>query len=388
MDRIIAVSVLLSLSMLARASSDFVQQPLKSLPATITAAPDLKYARGLYPRQQAGQYACQWVSTVFKQCSDAGYFKVGGISGLPYCACYPETFYNPNEVDGYISQCYNYAGTDAAFASQFTPFIGLCRSAGDIRGTISQEYTACSYASSVQSACSAQGFNKAAGPSQLAICACYSSTIYHPELFDGLYSTCFSYAQQADTSLASAIWPYQGFCSKAGDVRQEITSGNSLCSSIGNVIRSCSQWNQFITGDPVEQASFFCYDANTNYIGSSRDRSAQQCYTFATEFWPAMVNTVSSLQFLCSQVGDVRALYPGGNSGGGGGGSGGSGDDGGVPSPQPTTSITSPTSTRSSGGSNSNPGSGSDGPNTPDAAPKVHLHPHCYTNCIAKWPLC
>ncbi|KAF3923175.1 hypothetical protein ABW20_dc0109026 [Dactylellina cionopaga] len=333
MDRTIVVVSLLNfaLSPLVRATNNELKVQI-NLPATITAAPDIKYAKALLPRQQVGQVACSWVSNVFKQCSDEGYFKAGGISGLPFCACYPERQYNPNQVDGYISQCYNFAGTDPSFASGFATFLGLCRSAGDVRGTLSAGYTACSYASSVFSFCSTGGYNKESGPSQLAVCACYSEGAYRPNIYDDLNSSCFSYAQTADTSLASAIWTLVGYCSREGDVRQVISQGSNLCTSIANVLGSCSRWNQFITGDNVEKASYFCYDSNTRYIGSSRDRSAQECYSFATEYWPALIGSMSSVQFLCSRAGDVRALYPDNSGGSGsGGGGGGSGGDGGVP---------------------------------------------------------
>ncbi|KAK6339682.1 hypothetical protein TWF718_009078 [Orbilia javanica] len=363
MKHIFTACFFLSQSLYAGATSN-VEQVLDPLPATITAAPDIKFARGLLPRQQPGQYACQWVSTVFKQCSDNGYFKLGGISGLPYCACYPQTQYNPGEVDGYISQCYNYAGTDPAFRTAFATFLGLCRSAGDIRATLSAGYTACSYASSVQSYCSGQGYNKVGGPSQLAVCACYSSNNYRPDIFDGLFTSCFSYAQTADTSLATAIWPMVGYCSSQGDVRQEMTEGNAICSAAWSVVQSCSQWNQFRTGDNVEKASYFCYDSNTRFIGASRDRSAQQCYSYATEFWPQMVYSVSSLQYLCSRNGDVRALYPDGSSGGsGGGGGGGGGGDNGVPSPQPTRSIPTSTQSLNTGSTGSSDSNSNDNPN-------------------------
>ncbi|KAK6531761.1 hypothetical protein TWF694_002930 [Orbilia ellipsospora] len=371
MGRKVAFSGLLSLGLLLSTSqaTNLEQQPLDKFP-TITAAPDIRHAKGLLPRQ-GGQYACEWVSTVFEQCSTKGYNKVGGISGLPYCACYPEAVYDPNQVDGYIQQCYQYEAANAAFEAQFTSFLGMCHSAGDIRATLMAGYTACSEVSSISSFCSANGYNKVAGPSALAGCACYSTGIYRPDIFDGLFSSCLSYAETADTSLAKAIYTFDNYCSNAGDVRQEISSGSSICTSIINVINSCSRWNQFITGDQVEKASFFCYDAYTNFIGSSRDRSAQQCYTFATEYWPEVINTVSSLQFICSQVGDVRALYPGGSSGGGGGG-GGSGDDG-VPSPQPTSSI--PSATSSPGGSNGSGGGSGSGGSSPGAGSQVTTHP-------------
>ncbi|KAF3924348.1 hypothetical protein AA313_de0200419 [Arthrobotrys entomopaga] len=366
-----AFSCLLSLGLLLSTSqATKVEQRLDNFPA-ITAAPDIRYAKGLLPRQGGGQYACEWVSTVFDQCSSKGYNKVGGISGLPYCACYPDSVYNPNQVDGYIEQCYQYEAANAAFEAQFTSFLGMCHSAGDIRATLMAGYTACSQVSSISSFCSANGNNQWSGPSALAGCACYSTGVYRPDLFDGLFSSCLSYAETADISLAKAIYTFDNYCSKAGDVRQEISSGSSICTSIINVINSCSRWNQFVTGDPVEKASFFCYDAYTNFIGSSRDRSAEQCYTFATEYWPQVVGTVSSLQFICSQVGDVRALYPGGSSGGGGGGGGGFGDDG-VPSPQPTSSIPSPTSSPQGSGGSGGGGSGSGG-SSPDAGSKFDV---------------
>ncbi|KAK6337849.1 hypothetical protein TWF696_001327 [Orbilia brochopaga] len=327
------VSLLLSLSL----TPAFVHATNQDVFATITAAPDLTLAKALLPRQQDGSYACYWFSTIFAQCSSQGYNKAGGISGLPYCMCYPDRSYDPNKVDGYIEQCYNYGGAgDPSFASNFATFLGMCRSAGDIRGTLSAKFSACSAQSSVQEDCAAQGYGQRDGRYALAVCACYSSYLYRPELFDNLYSSCYSYIEAAETTLINQYWPLVGYCSSQGDIRQTMSEGSSQCSSVANVLSSCSRFSQFRTGSRTDKASFFCYDQNTRFIGATRDESAQICYSFATEYWPEMANSVSSYQYLCSLAGNVRAQS--GSGGGGGGGGSGGGQDG-VPSPGSSTSV-------------------------------------------------
>ena len=156
-----------------------------------------------------------------------------------------QIFKVPNEFDGAIYTCAQYAAT-ALPASEYSDLValeGFCSSVGNVEASGSPASvsatttpapkvtpaatgsvdiftnTACSYVGFALSYCNSvsPGFTTM-DPTSQAPCLCYSSTAWAPNMFDGAVLTCAEYVSSVAPSSLSDITALEGFCTDVGNV--------------------------------------------------------------------------------------------------------------------------------------------------------------------------
>ena len=199
------------------------------------------------PQVEDGPDACSSVDYFVSFCSSA----IPGIATadnaeIAECFCYSSTVWVPDEFDGAVATCAQYAAT-AFSASAYSDIVGLeglCSSLGpvsdgspaSVSATTTPPPAVTPAPASVDiftnSACSTIGFaisycNSVSpgfttmDPSSQAPCLCYSNAVWDPSAFDGAVVTCAEYVSSAAPSGLSDITGLDGFCTSVGNVLAE-----------------------------------------------------------------------------------------------------------------------------------------------------------------------
>lgn len=198
------------------------------------------------PQVADGSDACSSVDYAVSFCSSAiPGFATADNAEIANCFCYSSTVWVPDEFDGAVATCAQYAATalPASAYSDIVDLEGLCSSLGPVDGGSPASVSATTTPPAVtpapasvdiftNSACSTVGFalsycNSVSpgfttmDPSSQAPCLCYSSTVWNPSEFDGAVLTCAEYVSSVAPSSLSDITFLDGFCTSVGNVLAE-----------------------------------------------------------------------------------------------------------------------------------------------------------------------
>ncbi|KAK6352714.1 hypothetical protein TWF696_004717 [Orbilia brochopaga] len=298
--------------------------PAIHLDATITQPPHPTLVNDrLHPRQAAsptsGRLACSALSSVYSWCASSGFGSLSGPSALPYCACYYKKSWVPRIFDDLATSCYDYVRSvqaEPAALSGIAPYLNVCFLAGDVSKSLTQGSLACDTIATILTSCAGRTNTRGAasifpfsGSSSLAHCACYtSSSIYAPDRFDNLASSCYTYAQNL-AGQGGPISSLVSFCHNVGDIQLTASNALSQCESLETRLNSCKALSSaaFETMAGSQQASCLCYDTKSQWIPKSVDAVASSCVKYLAAASPRKASSFEAYASgFCESLGDVR----------------------------------------------------------------------------------